>query len=214
MPKEQETRSPEAKGQTPEAKLMAALVKALPGLDAPKKTSNNPHYRSKYADLASVIEAIRPIADHGIWFRQVTLECDNGAMVETFYLGHGTEISAGVIHIPADKRNAHGFGSALTYARRYGLQTAFGLAPEDDDGNAAVESQPKDGGSKITDEQFAEINRQLDELEADKAAFCELLGVASVKDIPAARYNHAIDLIGRKRAAMRAQKAKQVGGEK
>jgi ERF superfamily len=118
-------------------KLETALAVALAKLEGAKKKSANPHFKSKYADLGSVIDAIRPIAEHGIWFRQSTHPDDNGVTVETFYIGHGASISAGILHMPADKRNPQGFGSALTYARRYALQTAFGLASEDDDGNAA-----------------------------------------------------------------------------
>lgn len=122
--------------------LLTALSKALPKLEAAKKTSLNPHFKSKYADLGSVIEAVRPIAEEGIWWRQVAHEMEGGVCVETFYIGHGEEISAGKMFVPADKANAQGYGSAQTYARRYGLQLAFGLATEDDDGNAAAAAPP------------------------------------------------------------------------
>ena len=49
-------------------------------------------------------------------------------------------MSFGKLFVPANKQDAQGYGSALTYARRYSLQTAFGVAPEDDDGNAAAAS--------------------------------------------------------------------------
>lgn len=124
----------------PKTQLEAALAAALPKLDAAKKSSSNPHFRSKYADLASVIEAVRPIAEQGIWFRQVLHEGADGVTVETLYTGFGATISAGTLFMPAGKKDAQGFGSALTYARRYALQTAFGLATEDDDGNAAAKS--------------------------------------------------------------------------
>lgn len=121
--------------------LMAALAAALPELESAKKNKANPAFKSKYADLAAVIEAVEPIAKHGLWFRQHMHENEHGAMVETFYIhASGEEKSAGCVFMPATKRDAQGFGSALTYARRYGLQTAFGLATEDDDGNAAVKA--------------------------------------------------------------------------
>jgi len=124
--------------------IMAALAAALPMLEGAKKNSANPHFKSKYADLGSVIDAIRPIAEHGLWFRQVDLEREGGAAVETFYIHKGgEELSAGITFVPADRGNAQGYGSAKTYARRYGLQCAFGLASEDDDGNAAAEAPPK-----------------------------------------------------------------------
>jgi hypothetical protein len=126
---------------TPTEKLEAALAVALPKLQGAKKNSANPHFKSKYADLGSVIDAIRPLSDDGVWFRQVLHEADNGVMIETLYTGFGATISAGTLFMPADKRNPQGFGSALTYARRYALQTAFGLASEDDDGNAASQGE-------------------------------------------------------------------------
>tara|TARA_R110000772_G_scaffold89304_2_gene185128 strand:+ start:14767 stop:15438 length:672 start_codon:yes stop_codon:yes gene_type:complete len=122
--------------------LLAALAKALPELGGAKKTAINPHFKSNYADLLAVIEAIRPIAAHGLWWRQIPVEASGGVGMETFYLHASGELSAGVVVVPVDKANAQGYGSAMTYARRYGLTTAFGLATEDDDGNAAADSPP------------------------------------------------------------------------
>lgn len=123
--------------------LIAALAKALPTVEAATKDRANPAFRSTYADLGSVIDAIRPVLEHGLWFRQQNVQ-GNGAAVETFYIHtSGQEKSAGIIDVPVNKQDAQGFGSALTYARRYGLMAAFGIAPEDDDGNAAVAAKPK-----------------------------------------------------------------------
>ncbi len=141
--------------------LLISLAKALPELEGAKKNSANPHFKSKYADLGAVIDAIRPIAEHGIWFRQVDLEREGGAAVETYYIGNGEEISAGVTFVPADRGNAQGYGSAKTYARRYGLMNAFGLSSEDDDGNAAAAAPPKrDKHSKLKT-QVRELVREI-----------------------------------------------------
>jgi hypothetical protein len=129
--------------------IIAALAKALPELESAKKNKANPAFKSKYADLAAMIEAIEPIAKHGLWFRQVTIEHADGACVETFYIhDSGEQLSAGITFTPASKRDAQGFGSALTYCRRYALQTAFGLATEDDDGNAATKAPPAQQAAK------------------------------------------------------------------
>ena len=126
-----------------EVSIIAALAKALPELESAKKNKANPAFKSKYADLAAVIEALEPIRKHGLWYRQVLHESAEGVNVETIYIHEGGDtLSAGSLYMPATKRDAQGFGSALTYARRYSLQSAFGLATEDDDGNAAVKSAP------------------------------------------------------------------------
>jgi hypothetical protein len=124
--------------------IIAALAKALPEVGAAIKDANNPHFKSKYADLGSVIDAIRPVVAHGIWFRQKTVPtAGQTAAVETFYVHtSGQELSAGITDAPVTKSDAQGYGSALTYCRRYGLMAAFGIAPEDDDGNAASKAAP------------------------------------------------------------------------
>jgi hypothetical protein len=96
----------------------------------------------KYADLGSVIEAIKPpLIRHGLWFTQCPRPNPDGAEVETFvHHASGESMSLGSFYLPANKRDAQAFGSALTYCRRYGLQTAFGVPTEDDDGNAAVKA--------------------------------------------------------------------------
>jgi len=73
---------------------------------------------------------------------QTSHECDNGVVVETLFIHEsGEQISAGKLHVPAAKQDPQGYGSALTYARRYALMAACGIAPEDDDGNAATKGQ-------------------------------------------------------------------------
>lgn len=181
--------------QTSLEKLEAALAKALPELSNAKKNSANPHFKSKYADLGAVIEAIRPVAQHGIWFRQATLPDENGITVETFYIGHGASISAGVLHMPADKRNPQGFGSALTYARRYALQTAFGLATEDDDGNAASQAP-----SVIGDADCVLIMQLIEATNTDARKFCQAFKISSVKDLPVDAFPKAKVMLEKKLA--------------
>lgn len=127
----------------PDVQLIAALADALPELGTVAKTKDNPHFKSKYADLAAVIGALQPLAKHGLWFQQIPVDCDGGVAFETFYIHNsGARMSAGVTTIPVDRSNAQGYGSAQTYCRRYALQAAFGLAADDDDGNAAADAAP------------------------------------------------------------------------
>jgi hypothetical protein len=131
-------------------KVSAALVKAQKAFGPAIKASSNPHFKSKYADLSMCVEAvIDALNDNGIALIQPTHECDNGVLVETLFIHEsGETFSAGKLHVPAVKHDPQGYGSALTYARRYSLMAACGIAPEDDDGNAA--SAPKRSQFDVT----------------------------------------------------------------
>mgnify|MGYP006292464501 CR=1 FL=1 len=120
-------------------KISSAFVQAQKTFGPALKTSTNPHFRSRYADLAACVEAvIDALNAHGIALMQMTSECDNGVIVETVLVHEsGEAMPCGKLHVPASKQDPQGYGSALTYARRYSLMAACGIAPEDDDGNAA-----------------------------------------------------------------------------
>ena len=122
--------------------IAKAFVEAQKEFAPALKTSTNPHFRSKYVDLSGCVEAVLDaLNNHGFALIQKTHDCDNGVKVETIFMYEsGEHISGGVISVPADKQNAQGYGSALTYARRYSLMAACGIAPEDDDGNAATKA--------------------------------------------------------------------------
>jgi hypothetical protein len=116
-----------------------ALVKAQKDFAPALKTNANPFFKSKYADLGVCIEAvIDALHENGIALIQKNHDCDDGVKVETILLHEsGEQYSGGILHVPAAKNDPQGFGSALTYARRYSLMATCGIAPEDDDGNAA-----------------------------------------------------------------------------
>ena len=122
--------------------IAAALVKAQKSFGPALKTSTNPHFRNKYAALDACVEAVLDaLNDNGIMLMQQTHLCEDGVIVETTFIHESGEImSGGRLHVPAAKSDPQGYGSALTYARRYSLQAACGIAPEDDDGNQASAS--------------------------------------------------------------------------
>ena len=125
--------------------IATALVKAQKEFGPALKTSTNPHFRSKYADLAACVEAvIDALNNNGIYLMQMTHETPDGAMAETVFLHESGEmLSAGKLFFPASKHDAQGYASSLSYVRRYSLMAACGIAPEDDDGNAASKPVPK-----------------------------------------------------------------------
>jgi hypothetical protein len=119
--------------------IATALVKAQRDFAPALKQSTNPHFRSRYADLAACVEAvIDALNSNGIALIQRTHDSDNGVAVETLLVHEsGETLSGGILHVPAAKQDPQGYGSALTYARRYSLMAACGIAPEDDDANLA-----------------------------------------------------------------------------
>jgi hypothetical protein len=128
------------------AGLAAALAAAQGVMKGALKDSANPFFKSRYADLASVVEAIRAaFSANGLSYIQTVEPSDKDEVrVETTLLhSSGEWISCGILSLPVSKVDAQGYGSALTYARRYSLSAAVGVAPEDDDGNAASLAKPK-----------------------------------------------------------------------
>jgi hypothetical protein len=119
--------------------IATALVKAQKEFAPALKTATNPHFKSKYVGLDGCVEAvIDALNNNGIALIQKNHDCDDGVKVETIFLHEsGEEYSGGILHVPAAKHDPQGYGSALTYARRYSLMATCGIAPEDDDGNAA-----------------------------------------------------------------------------
>ena len=119
--------------------IATALVKAQKAFGPALKTSTNPHFKSRYADLSACVEAVvDALNNNGIYLLQKNYDCDNGVMVETVFVHESGEmLECGIVHFPAVKHDPQGYASALTYARRYSLMASCGIAPEDDDGNAA-----------------------------------------------------------------------------
>jgi hypothetical protein len=135
------------------AEFATALSKAQGMIDDASKASANPFFKSKYADLAAVRAVIRePLAVCDLAIIQAPRVVDGGAEVETFIMHKSGEFMSETLFMPAGKSDAHGYASAITYARRIGIMSLLCLASYDDDGNTAVESvkatAPKKAASK------------------------------------------------------------------
>lgn len=193
-----------------EPSIVASLAKALAEIEGVQKNKQNPHLKNKYADLSAVIEAIQPIAAHGLWYRQVSKRDAEGALVETFYIHEsGAELSAGETFVPANKKDPQGFGSALTYCRRYALQTAFGLAPDDDDGEAATKSyrnarqtqeasqdQRDSSNGAINSAQLSKLKSMLDAIKLADVDWLRQFGSpkgAQLSQLPESQFRAAVD---------------------
>lgn len=119
--------------------LAASLTKAQAEMSGAKKNAKNPFFKSQYANLEEVIHCIKePFADHGLSFVQFPISEDGRAGVETVIMHESGEWISNDFMLTCSKNDPQGMGSAITYARRYGLQAAVGVPSEDDDGNAAT----------------------------------------------------------------------------
>lgn len=124
--------------------LASALAKAQGEMEAAAKANINPHFKSRYADLASVWEACRaPLSKHGLAVLQ-PVRADGPQVTVTTLLAHSSgEWISESLTMTATQNTPQGVGSAITYGRRYGLSAMVGIAPDDDDGNAASQhAQP------------------------------------------------------------------------
>ncbi len=121
-------------------KIAPAFIKAKREFAPALKDKTNPAFKSKYADLGACIDAVEgALLNNGVAFIQETFEDATGVTVETVFIHEsGETMRCGKLHVPAAKQDPQGYGSALTYARRYSLMAACGIAPEDDDGNAGA----------------------------------------------------------------------------
>lgn len=162
--------------------LFAALAAAQAEVENATKASVNPHFKSRYADLAEVLNTVRPVfAAHGLSIIQSTGLSGDYVSVSTV-VGHkdGGYITSIATCVPA-KYDAQGVGAATTYLRRYSLAAMAGVAQEDDDGNAASHTKPAPatraaGPSKALTDILARIAAagNAEELEAIKPSIRSL----------------------------------------
>lgn len=187
---------------TPE--LFAALAKSQSEVENASKGSINPHFNSRYADLAELLNTVRPVySENGISIIQET-SFDGSLVSVTTVLCHsgGGYVTSKASCVPA-KSDAQGIGSSTTYLRRYSLASMTGVAQEDDDGTAASHaSKPNPVSSPLASAgDLLAIKTRMDELNIAEEAFSKHLGVSSISNLPAnkvERANSALDAKQRK----------------
>ena len=165
--------------------IAAAMVKAQRSFGPALKDRTNPAFKSKYADLGSCIDAVMSALNAaGIALIQRQHPHDGGVCIETVFIHEsGEQISAGMLTVPASKQDPQGYGSALTYARRYSLMAACCIAPEDDDGNEA--SKPRQAAPAMD----MSVKAQADRLKTGIAAGDAAGVVKYLAEMPEAAFN-------------------------
>ena len=187
-----------------------ALVKAQGEMGAVLKKASNPHLQKKYADLGSVLDACQ-VALHGNGFAlmQPCGKDEHGAYVETVLAHESGESFASRVYLVVGKQDMQGVGSAITYARRYGLLGMTGLAPEDDDGEATKApkrseppSPPPFDPVAATDRIIAKLQRKTTLADIDDAWKEEADARGAILDASEAQYNRLKDEAGKAKKAL------------
>jgi hypothetical protein len=179
--------------------LAAAMATAQTTIEGALKDSANPHFKSKYADLSAVWTAWQKVGPfNGLAVMQFPGECDNGRMAMDTLITHKSgQWIKGTLSIPLPKVDAQGYGSATTYARRYALAAAVGIAPEDDDGNAAsaAKGAANDAPALINDADWAMLVTLIEQTGSNAEKLCVHYKIASLKHMTAAIYPNAIRVL-------------------
>jgi len=186
--------------------LSAALAKAQGAMKVAVFDKQNPHFKSRYASLASTIDAIRkPLAENGLSVTQTT-EMKEQAFVLVTTLRHasGQWVSSEYpLPIAADPQK---LGSALTYARRYSIAAIASIASDDDDDAEGVRVQGPTSSAPapsepISPEQVEGLQSMIVEVNANIAQFCKYMGVVNLSQIKTSDYSRAVLALEKKRSA-------------
>jgi hypothetical protein len=171
--------------------LASALCNAQGQMGGAVKDSANPFFKSSYADLTSVIKAIKqPFADNGLSYTQFPVTDENGMGVCTRLMHVSGQWLEGQFTLPVVKRDPQAASSSLTYARRVSLSSIAGIPTADDDAESAM--LRGDDKKIISDDQIIAIKKLLDETGADSEKFCKWLKVRSVDQILDIHYDRAV----------------------
>ncbi|HEX5508451.1 MAG TPA: ERF family protein [Pseudolabrys sp.] len=183
--------------------LAAALAKAQGGMKNAAMNRTNPHFKSSYADLASVLDAIRvPLSSAGLSVVQTMQSSERGMVLRTTLMHASGQYISTEYPLPVTQK-PHEMGSALTYARRYSLAALVcNSSDEDDDGNAAMVARPNGNGngSAISEQELEALRGAIDEIGADIPKLCGYFKIAALKDITTEMLPHVYSALNAKRA--------------
>lgn len=158
------------------AQLAEAMAVAQGEMENATKNATNPHFKSNYADLAEVLNTVRPVLSrNGISVTQFPSFGEGLVHVETVIAHKSGEWMSEKCSAPAQRNDAQGIGSAISYLRRYSLAAIVGVAQEDDDGNDASKQPQKQ-------QQRAQPQPQHQETQLQKATSKQLAAIMAAFD--------------------------------
>tara|TARA_R110000751_G_scaffold187299_1_gene293605 strand:- start:5365 stop:6006 length:642 start_codon:yes stop_codon:yes gene_type:complete len=197
--------------------IATALAKAQGEIQNPAKDKDNPFFKSKYADLAEVLNVIRPaFSSNGLAIVQTPFTAEGGNIGVTTMIVHASgQWMSDSIDIPVQGKNlAQESGACISYLRRYSASAFAGVAQEDLDGNlgkgkadntapvASLRDKWNLNGQVITFDQVEIINKMIKDTDTDTGAFCQYLKVQTIETMPPAAYNMAVKALESKMKKM------------
>lgn len=189
--------------------LAASLCKAQAEMGGAVKDSKNPFFKSDYADLTSVIKAIKePFANHGLSYTQFPTNDDGRIGVSTLLMHESGEYLEHSYTLPTTKADPQAAGSAITYARRYALQSIAGIPTADDDAESAM-LRGATNDTKINSNQAAKLKALLEVTQSDVNKFCKAFKCPTVDEMRAVQFDQALSALKRKADAPLNAKAKK-----
>jgi hypothetical protein len=191
------------------AKLDAALAKAQGEISAAIKDSPNPAFKTKYADLSAVMEAIRPsLARNAISVTQWPVHSTDDRVHMVTRIAHDGEWMRATFSMPVQKKDAHGYGSIVTYLRRYCIASCFGVISDvDDDGNAASGRATSAPPAPITAEQFRTLQDLIEKTGTDESKLLGYVKADSLETLTMAQFQAAEAALKKKMNTPKAEAA-------
>lgn len=177
--------------------IATALNLAQAEMTAAKKDADNPFFKSRYADLGAVIKAFKAaFANHGLSYTQAPVMEDNKVGVVTRIMHKSGEWMEASLLLPMVKMDPQAAGSAITYARRYALQSMVGLPAADDDAEFAMARLAPE---RISKDQAEQIRGLLVETGTELSKFLSVVKADSVEGIAASQFEYVVKQLTRKR---------------
>ena len=176
--------------------LAESLCKAQAEMGGAVKDSKNPFFKSDYADLTSVIKAIKePFANHGLSYTQFPTNEEGRIGVVTMLMHESGEYLEHSYTLPTTKADPQSAGSAITYARRYALQSIAGIPTADDDAESAMIRNNQSKTAVVSEDMSAEIKALLAEYGVDVKVFLKHFKASSVDEMLAVHYSKAVSAL-------------------
>jgi len=180
------------------------LIKVQSALESVGKSSLNPHFKNKYANLTDILSVVKPALNNNNFFLTQKVLIKDGSEVLRTEITHksGQVLESEAPLNVADRNNPQKYGSAITYMRRYSLTALLGIEEEDDDGQKATQQKaPVD--RPLNPAEIATLQKIIDKVSEVDPDFsiitmCEALKIKSLAEIKHSRFNNIVSRLTEK----------------